>query len=247
MPHAEIAELGSVRAGPGRERARWSSRRPALKGADHGGRGRGPRDARGSGRARAPLPVAAAGRRRPVAAPTGRRSRRRPSASSAPRPEPAWAPGSCGSRPSSPSRCSVAGTCCSRASSSALETLRAERRRRARRRRPARVVDRGPDRRRAAAARPASPRSRATARSASRCSDLPATSGDQVYEAWVIGGDGVPVPLGGFQVGADGRRLLRGRRPADRGGDRAGAHAGARPGRDGAVVGAGLAGTAVAG
>jgi anti-sigma-K factor RskA len=30
---------------------------------------------------------------------------------------------------------------------------------------------------------------------------LPATSGEQVYEAWVIGGDGVPVALGGFQVG----------------------------------------------
>ena len=27
------------------------------------------------------------------------------------------------------------------------------------------------------------------------------TAGDEVYEAWVIGGDGVPVPLGGFQVG----------------------------------------------
>ena len=31
--------------------------------------------------------------------------------------------------------------------------------------------------------------------------DLAPTSGDQVYEAWVIGGDGVPVPLGGFTVG----------------------------------------------
>jgi anti-sigma-K factor RskA len=31
--------------------------------------------------------------------------------------------------------------------------------------------------------------------------DLAATSGDQVYEAWVIGGDGVPVPLGSFAVG----------------------------------------------
>jgi len=30
---------------------------------------------------------------------------------------------------------------------------------------------------------------------------LPATAGAQVYEAWVIGGDGVPVPLGSFQVG----------------------------------------------
>ena len=34
--------------------------------------------------------------------------------------------------------------------------------------------------------------------------DLPATSGAQVYEAWVIGSDGVPVALGGFQVDAAG-------------------------------------------
>lgn len=34
--------------------------------------------------------------------------------------------------------------------------------------------------------------------------DLPATSGNQVYEAWVIGGDGKPVALGGFQVGPTG-------------------------------------------
>ncbi len=34
--------------------------------------------------------------------------------------------------------------------------------------------------------------------------DLPATSGPQVYEAWIIGSDGVPVPLGGFQVDAAG-------------------------------------------
>ena len=33
---------------------------------------------------------------------------------------------------------------------------------------------------------------------------LPATSGSQVYEAWVIAGDGVPVALGGFQVGSTG-------------------------------------------
>ena len=31
--------------------------------------------------------------------------------------------------------------------------------------------------------------------------DLAPTSGQQVYEAWVIGGDGVPVPIGSFQVG----------------------------------------------
>ena len=34
--------------------------------------------------------------------------------------------------------------------------------------------------------------------------DLAPTSGDQVYEAWVIGGDGTPVPLGSFKVGANG-------------------------------------------
>lgn len=33
---------------------------------------------------------------------------------------------------------------------------------------------------------------------------LAPTTGDQVYEAWAIGGDGTPVPLGGFQVGATG-------------------------------------------
>lgn len=34
--------------------------------------------------------------------------------------------------------------------------------------------------------------------------NLEPTSGTSVYEAWVIAGDGVPVPLGGFQVGKDG-------------------------------------------
>lgn len=34
--------------------------------------------------------------------------------------------------------------------------------------------------------------------------DLPPTSGGQVYETWVIGSDGVPVALGGFQVDAAG-------------------------------------------
>lgn len=38
--------------------------------------------------------------------------------------------------------------------------------------------------------------------------DLAATSGDQVYEAWVIGADGVPVPLGSFQVGRGGTAFL---------------------------------------
>ena len=40
--------------------------------------------------------------------------------------------------------------------------------------------------------------------------DLPATSGDQVYEAWVIGGDGVPVALGSFKVGATGTAYFEG-------------------------------------
>ena len=34
--------------------------------------------------------------------------------------------------------------------------------------------------------------------------NLAPTSGASVYEAWVIAGDGVPVPLGGFKVGQDG-------------------------------------------
>lgn len=34
--------------------------------------------------------------------------------------------------------------------------------------------------------------------------DLAPTSGTSVYEAWVIGSDGVPVPLGSFQVGGTG-------------------------------------------
>ncbi len=34
--------------------------------------------------------------------------------------------------------------------------------------------------------------------------DLPATSGDEVYEAWVIGSDGVPNAIGGFRVGDTG-------------------------------------------
>lgn len=34
--------------------------------------------------------------------------------------------------------------------------------------------------------------------------NLAPTSGNQVYEAWVIGGDGVPVPIGSFQVGNGG-------------------------------------------
>ena len=34
--------------------------------------------------------------------------------------------------------------------------------------------------------------------------DLAPTTGSQVYETWVIGGDGTPVPVGGFTVAADG-------------------------------------------
>jgi anti-sigma-K factor RskA len=34
--------------------------------------------------------------------------------------------------------------------------------------------------------------------------DLAPTSGDTVYEAWVIGSDGVPVPIGSFKVGNSG-------------------------------------------
>lgn len=43
--------------------------------------------------------------------------------------------------------------------------------------------------------------------------DLPPTSGDEVYEAWVIGSDGVPVPLGGFRVGDQGIAFLEGSGP----------------------------------
>lgn len=38
--------------------------------------------------------------------------------------------------------------------------------------------------------------------------DLPATTGTEVYEAWVIGADGVPVPIGGQSVGATGTLTL---------------------------------------
>lgn len=40
--------------------------------------------------------------------------------------------------------------------------------------------------------------------------DLAPTSGDQVYEAWVIGSDGVPLPVGAFQVGRGGTAFLIG-------------------------------------
>jgi anti-sigma-K factor RskA len=40
--------------------------------------------------------------------------------------------------------------------------------------------------------------------------DLPATTGDQVYEAWVIGSDGVPKALGGFRVGETGIAYFEG-------------------------------------
>jgi hypothetical protein len=38
--------------------------------------------------------------------------------------------------------------------------------------------------------------------------DLPATTGTEVYEAWVIGADGVPEPIGGLGVGAAGTLTL---------------------------------------
>jgi anti-sigma-K factor RskA len=40
--------------------------------------------------------------------------------------------------------------------------------------------------------------------------NLPATTGNQVYEAWVIGSDGVPKALGGFQVGQTGVAYFEG-------------------------------------
>jgi len=40
--------------------------------------------------------------------------------------------------------------------------------------------------------------------------DLAPTAGGQVYEAWVIGGDGVPVPIGSFQVGNTGTGSMSG-------------------------------------
>jgi len=40
--------------------------------------------------------------------------------------------------------------------------------------------------------------------------DLAPTSGNEVYEAWVIAGDGVPVPLGSFQVGSSGTAAFTG-------------------------------------
>ena len=39
---------------------------------------------------------------------------------------------------------------------------------------------------------------------------LAPTSGNEVYEAWVIGGDGVPVPLGSFVVGQSGTASFEG-------------------------------------
>ena len=40
--------------------------------------------------------------------------------------------------------------------------------------------------------------------------DLPPTSGTEVYEAWVIASDGVPVPLGAFKVGDTGTAYFEG-------------------------------------
>jgi anti-sigma-K factor RskA len=39
---------------------------------------------------------------------------------------------------------------------------------------------------------------------------LTPTTGDQVYEAWVIAGDGAPVPLGSFKVGRAGTAFFEG-------------------------------------
>jgi anti-sigma-K factor RskA len=40
--------------------------------------------------------------------------------------------------------------------------------------------------------------------------DLAPTTGTQVYETWVIPADGVPIALGGFQVGRDGTASFEG-------------------------------------
>lgn len=40
--------------------------------------------------------------------------------------------------------------------------------------------------------------------------DLDPTTGSEVYEAWVIGGDGTPIPLGGFKVGDSGIAYFEG-------------------------------------
>lgn len=48
--------------------------------------------------------------------------------------------------------------------------------------------------------------------------DLAATNGNQVYEAWVIGGDGKPVALGSFQVGQTGIAYFEGTGLPTRGG-----------------------------
>jgi anti-sigma-K factor RskA len=40
--------------------------------------------------------------------------------------------------------------------------------------------------------------------------DLVPTSGNEVYEAWMIGGDSVPIPLGSFRVGSTGTAYFEG-------------------------------------
>ena len=40
--------------------------------------------------------------------------------------------------------------------------------------------------------------------------DLAPTTGTQVYETWVIPADGIPIALGGFQVGRDGTATFEG-------------------------------------
>ncbi len=48
--------------------------------------------------------------------------------------------------------------------------------------------------------------------------DLAPTTGTSVYEAWAIGSDGVPMPLGSFDVGSAGTGSLQAAGPAPQGG-----------------------------
>ena len=75
--------------------------------------------------------------------------------------------------------------------------------------------------------------------------DLDPTKGDQVYEAWLIGEDKVPVAIGGFEVGRDGTGFLAHVRRQAGGRDPGGADPRAgtgrdRPGRPGRVLGSRL-------
>ena len=64
--------------------------------------------------------------------------------------------------------------------------------------------------------------------------DLAPTTGTEVYEAWVIGADGVPVAARRLPVGSAGTGVLHGDRPVRGAGRRPGAHARAGAGRHGA-------------